>query len=188
MTRGTLIVSVWVGRRARIGHYPGATHERVDYNRGVRISASSITVTNCSGIVPMCDMILSRSRARIRWHIATLSVARPPAPAGTRTHVGQPARARLLVKGITTTVRHDPARVSSWRIKTGWGNACSPPLGSPKSARYTSPRRSMAAIVPCQWPQAGAHRHQDQHLPVSGLHLHPWRTNARGWPDRSQLQ
>ena len=90
--------------------------------------------------LPTSSVIRSRSRATICEVLATESLCRPVAFAGSSTLPGASAHTRLLVNGTQTTVRiRLRFNASPWTTIMGLRNPGPEPVGFGKSAQYTWP-------------------------------------------------
>jgi hypothetical protein len=99
---------------------------------------------------PAVSVSNSRSRLMICETLATESLGSPVARADRSTLPGASAHARLLVKGMQTTV---PIRLrfsaSPWTTRTGLRKPGPEPVGSGRSAQYTCP-----CATTIQWLEA----------------------------------
>jgi len=113
------------------------------------------TSPNCRlDSVPTSSVSNSRSTVMIWEALATESLERPVARAGSRTLPGASAQPRLLVNGTHTIVRMRlRLSVSPWTTRTGLRKPGPEPVGSGKSAQYTWPwvitiPRFAASVLP----------------------------------------
>ena len=89
---------------------------------------------------PTSSVSSSRSRVMIWEALATESLGRPVARAGSSTLPGAFAQPRLLVKGTQTTVRRRlRLSESPWTTTTGLRKPGPEPVGSGRLAQYTCP-------------------------------------------------
>jgi len=109
--------------------------------------------------LPASSVSSSRSIVMIWEALATESLGRPVARAGSRTLPGASAQPRLLVNGTHTIVRMRlRLSLSPWTTRTGLRKPGPEPVGSGKSAQYTRPwvitiQRFATSVLPrLKWP------------------------------------
>ena len=107
---------------------------------------------------PTSSVSNSRSRVMICEALATESLGRPVARAGSSTLPGASAHLRLLVKGTPTTLLiRLRFSASPWTTRIGLRKPGPEPVGSGRFAQYTCPwattirRLQVSVLLPLKW-------------------------------------